>query len=55
VGVQDIRWERGGTEPAGDYTIFYGDENENHEWGTGFFIYVYKAIISPVKEGRTCY
>jgi hypothetical protein len=24
VGVQEVRWGRGGTEPAGDYTFFYG-------------------------------
>jgi hypothetical protein len=24
VGVQEVRWEGGGTEPAGEYTFFYG-------------------------------
>jgi hypothetical protein len=24
VGVQDVRWDRGGTQPAGEYTFFYG-------------------------------
>jgi hypothetical protein len=23
VGVQEVRWEGGGTEPAGQYTFFY--------------------------------
>jgi hypothetical protein len=29
VGVREIRWEGGGTEPAGEYTFFYGKGNEN--------------------------
>jgi exonuclease III len=36
VGVQEVRWEGGGTEPAEEYTSFYGKGNENHELGTGF-------------------
>jgi hypothetical protein len=47
VGVQEVRWEDGGTEPAGEYTFFYGKENENRELGTGSF--VHKRIISAVK------
>jgi hypothetical protein len=35
VGVQEVRWEGGGTEPAGEYIFFYGKGNENHELGTG--------------------
>jgi hypothetical protein len=44
VGVPEIRWDRGGTEPASEYTFFYGKGNENHELGTGFS--VHKRIIT---------
>jgi hypothetical protein len=48
VGVQEVRWEGGGTEPAGEYTICCRKGNENHELGTRFF--VHKRIISAVKR-----
>jgi hypothetical protein len=37
VGVQEVRWDGGGTESAGEYELFYGKGNENYELGTGFF------------------
>jgi hypothetical protein len=37
LGVQEVRRDRGGTEPAGEYSFFYGKRNEEHELGTGFF------------------
>jgi hypothetical protein len=37
VGVQEVRWEGGGTEPAGEYTFLFGKGNENQELGTGFW------------------
>jgi hypothetical protein len=30
VGVQEVRWEKGGTEWAQDYTFFYGEGNGDH-------------------------
>jgi hypothetical protein len=44
VGVQEVRWEGGDTEPAGEYTFCYGKVNENFELVTGIF--VHKRIIS---------
>jgi exonuclease III len=43
VGVQEVGWDGGGTEPAGEYTFSYGKGSENHELGTGF--YVHERII----------
>jgi hypothetical protein len=36
VGVQEVRWNKGSTEQAEDYTFFYGAGNEDHQLGTGF-------------------
>jgi hypothetical protein len=46
VGVQ-VRWEGGGTEPAGEYTFFYGRGNENHDLGT-----VFLCIIKSYQQLR---
>jgi hypothetical protein len=27
VRIEEVRWDRGGTEPAGEYAFFYGKEN----------------------------
>jgi hypothetical protein len=34
MGVQEVRWNRGGTEPAGEYIFLYEKGNGNHELGT---------------------
>jgi hypothetical protein len=49
VGMQEVRWEGGGTEPVGKYTFFNGKCNEKHELDTGFFS-VIKRIISSAKR-----
>jgi exonuclease III len=48
VGVQEVRWEKGGTERAEDYRFFYGQGNGDHQLRTGFF--VHKRIVSVVRR-----
>jgi hypothetical protein len=38
VGAQ-VRWDRDGTEPAGEYTFSHGKGNKNQESGTVFFFF----------------
>jgi exonuclease III len=32
VGVQEVRWDKGGTVRAGDYDFFYGKEMKIINW-----------------------
>jgi hypothetical protein len=37
VGIQEVRWDGGGTEPTGEYTFLYRKTNENHKLECRFF------------------
>jgi len=36
VGVQEVRWDKGCIERAGDYIFLYGKGNKNHQLELGF-------------------
>jgi hypothetical protein len=48
VGVEKVRCDKSGTEPADDCTFLYGNGNTTHNIGTGFF--VHKGSISTIKR-----
>ena len=50
VGVQAVRWDKGGTVRAGSYNFFYVKGNKNHQLGTGFI--VHHRIISTAKRAE---
>ena len=39
MGVQEIRWEKGGTANTVDYIFLYGKGNENHQLGIRYFVH----------------
>jgi hypothetical protein len=48
VGVQEVSWDEGTSQPVDEYTILPGNRSANHHLGTGFF--VHQEIISSVKS-----
>jgi len=38
VGIQEVRWDKGGVVSAGDFNVFYGKERKN-QLGTGLFVH----------------
>jgi hypothetical protein len=42
LSVQEVRWDRGGSETADDYVFLYGNGNDNHQ-----------GIISPVRKVKS--
>jgi hypothetical protein len=48
VGVQEVSWDKGGTERAEDYTFFYEEGNGDHQLGTGFSV---RLLYTPALKG----
>jgi hypothetical protein len=48
VCIREVRWHKEGTVRAGEYTFFYGNGQESHQVGTGFF--VHQRMVSAIKR-----
>jgi endonuclease/exonuclease/phosphatase family metal-dependent hydrolase len=38
MAVQEVRWDKVGSQPADDWMFSYGNGNANHQLWTGFFV-----------------
>jgi hypothetical protein len=50
VGRQEVSWNKGDTDPACYFKLFYRKGNDNHQTGTGFFIH--KEITPSAKTAE---
>ena len=49
VGVQEVRWDKGGTQQAENYFLsLFGKGNDNHQLEKGFF--VHQRTVPAVKR-----
>ena len=48
MGVQEVRWDKGGTVRAGDYNFFYGKGKSS--FGNRIFCTVHQRIASTIKR-----
>jgi hypothetical protein len=47
VGVQEVRWDGGGSEQAGEYTFFYGKRDHSYQLSI-CFLYI-RESYQPLK------
>jgi len=52
VGVQEVRWDKGGTVRAGDYNFFYGMRWAGHVARMGEGRGVHRVLVGK-REGKT--
>ena len=50
VGVGEVRLDGNGVSPIGDYLLYYGEGNNNHQLGT--VIFIHKRIKWTVKKAE---
>lgn len=50
VGIQEVRWDKGGAELADDCTFFHRNGNVNHLLGADYFVWTYNEIRSAVER-----
>jgi len=52
AGVQEVRWEKGGTANRRGLYFFLWKGNKNHQLGTGLFVH-HNRIVSAVKKVKS--